>query len=154
MHFFAALITALLLAGTGTLAIILPDNFTIIEIVPFDRENLYKEAQDNPHVPLVNATLRCGRTYRVVAEKYHLEGEYWPGVSEDELRNAAAKGGLMTSWDFKSWEKDSCDSKASVTNSTVCVEKPAGWNATVSYRLLGSCAHSRAREQLWRFADV
>ena len=133
MHFFAALTTSLLLAVTGTLAIILPDNFTIIEIVPFDRENLYKEARGNPNVPLVNASLRCARDYKVVFEKYEITGEYWHGVSERQLKNAAKKGGAMTGWKFESWEKDSCDSGMMAANSTACPERPAGWRAKVSY---------------------
>ncbi|GAB7324208.1 hypothetical protein MBLNU13_g07568t1 [Cladosporium sp. NU13] len=129
MHFLTAPITTLLFTGTGTLAIILPDNFTIIEIVPFDRENLYKEARGNPNVPLINATLRCSRDYKWVYEKYEVTGEYWHGVSEKQLKNAAKKGGLMTGWEFESWEKDSCDSGMMATVSSECPEMPAGWRA-------------------------
>jgi len=139
MHFFTALITTLLLAGTGTLAIILPDNFTIIEIVPFDPEYLYKEAQGNPNVPLVNASIRCSRDYKVVLEKYEVIGEYWHGVSKKQIKDAAAKGGLMTGWKFESWEKDSCDSGMVGRNSTACPERAAGWRAKVSYRAFGRC---------------
>lgn len=133
MYFFTTLIATLLLAGTGTLAIILPDNFTIIEIVPFDPEYLYDEAKDNPNVPLVNASLRCARDYKVVLERYEVTGEYWHGVSKEQIKDAAKKGGLMTGWKFESWEENSCDSGMAVTSTSVCPERPAGWRAKVSY---------------------
>jgi len=133
MHLFTALITTLLLAGTGTQAIILPDNFTIIEIVPFDPEYLYKEAQGNPNVPLVNASLRCSRDYKFALEIYEVEGEYWHGVSKKQIKDVAKKGGLMTGWEFESWEENSCDSGMAVTSTSVCPNRPAGWRAKVSY---------------------
>ena len=149
MHFFTALITTLLLAGTGTLALILPDNFTIIEIVPIDSEYLYDEAKDNPHVPLVNATLRCGRQYYIFAEMYTLEGEYWDGVSEKEIKNAAKTGGLMTRWDFESWEKDSCVSGTVQTSHTTCPKRPAGWTAKVSFSFFSSLFKMPSNHSSW-----
>lgn len=130
MHFLTTLITTLLLARTSTLAIILPGNFTIIEVIPIDPEYMYDEAKDNPNVPLVNATLRCGRKYTPIFEDYTLEGEFWTGVSEKQLKNAAKQGGLMTKWKFESWGESECDPDITAENQT-CVHKNPGWRAKV-----------------------
>ena len=139
MHLLTTLSTTFLLASTSTLALILPENYTIIEVVPIEPEYLYKEAQGNPNVPLVNASIRCSLDYKVVLEKYEVIGEYWHGVSKKQIKDAAAKGGLMTGWKFESWEKDSCDSGMVGRNSTACPERAAGWRAKVSYRAFGRC---------------
>lgn len=136
MHFLTPLITNLLFASTSTRALKLPEGFSIIEVIPIDPEDMYKEAEGNPHVPLINATLRCGREYTPFCEGYELEGYGWAGVSEKQLKNAAKQGGLMSSWDFESWEENECDSREFVREPSKCPIRPAGWRATVSYRFL------------------
>jgi len=137
MHFLAALLTTFLLASTNTLALKLPDGYSIIEVIPIDPDDMYKEAKGNPNVPLINATLRCGREYTPVCEGYELEGYGWDGVSEEQLKHAAKQGGLMTFWDFESWEENSCDPREPVPyDLSQCPKRPAGWRAKVSYRIL------------------
>lgn len=132
MHFLTPLLTSLLLTSTSTLALILPGNYTIIEVVPIDPEYLYNEAKDNPNVPLIYATLRCGRKYTPIFEDYTLTGENWDGVSEEQLEHAAKQGGLMTKWDYTAWGESECDPDVKSENGT-CVHKNAGWRAKVSF---------------------
>lgn len=157
MHFPTTLITTLLLASTSTLAIKLPGNFTIIEAIPIDPEYMYDEAKDNPYVPLVNATLRCGRKYMLAFEDYTLEGEFWSGVSEKQLKNAAKQGGLMTKWKFESWPESACDPEITAENQT-CAHKNPGWRAKVrsvflflvcSFRML-STPNRVSESDLWQ----
>jgi hypothetical protein len=130
MHFLTALLTTLFLASSHTLALILPDNYTIIEIIPIEPKYMYKEAKGNPHVPLINATLRCGREYTPLYEIYTLTGENWDGVTEEQLKNAAKQGGLMTDWYYFSWKEDECILRESLID---CSKRPAGWKASVSF---------------------
>ena len=135
MHFLAALVTTLLLAGTSTLALKLPDNFTIIEAIPIAPEYLYDEAKGNPNVPLINATLTCGREYIPGVEGYLVEGYGWTGVTEKQIKNAASKGGKMTYWEFTRWEENECDWEIymATTPKWACPPRPAGWRASVSF---------------------
>jgi hypothetical protein len=129
MHFLTTLLTTLLLASSRTLALILPDNYTIIEVIPIDPEYMYKEAKGNPHVPLINATLRCGREYTPLYEIYTLVGAHWDGVSKEQLKWAAKQGGLMTDWDYFEFGENECIIRDSVMD---CSKRPAGWEASVS----------------------
>lgn len=130
MRFLTTLIATLLLASTSTLALKLPGNYTIIEVIPIEPEYMYNEAKDNPHVPLINATLRCGREFGLVYEIYTLIGYGWDGVTEQQLKHAAKQGGLMTKWYYFSWKKDECFVRESEVD---CSKKPAGWEASVSF---------------------
>jgi hypothetical protein len=135
MHFLAPILTTFLLASTSTQALKLPEGYSIIEVIPIDPEDMYKEAKGNPHVPLINATIRCGRNYNVFWEGYELEGYGWDGVSEKQLKNAAKQGGKMTFWEFESWEENSCDPREHVPyDLSQCPKRPAGWRAEVSYQ--------------------
>lgn len=129
MHLLTTLSTTFLLASTSTLALILPENYTIIEVVPIEPEYLYKEAQGNPHVPLIHATLTCGREYTPLYEIYTLVGAHWDGVSRDQLKWAAKQGGLMTDWDYFEFGENECFWR---DGGMECPIRPAGWEASVS----------------------
>jgi hypothetical protein len=108
MRFLSALITTFLLACTGTLALKLPEGYHVIEVIPIDPEYMYDEAKDNPNVPLINATLSCGRDYAVFFEGYDLEGYGWYGVSKEQIMKAAKAGGLSTGCSYEVWEYHEC----------------------------------------------
>ena len=148
MHFLTPLLTTLALASTSTQALKLPEGYSIIEVIPIDPEDMYKEAKGNPHVPLINATIRCGRNYQVLMEVYELEGYGWDGVSEKQLRKAADEGGVMTGWKFKSWGASDCDPDVDAENGT-CVRKEAGWKARVSLFFLFSECFNLATISSW-----
>lgn len=129
MHFLTSFTATLLLASSRTLALILPENYTIIEVVPIEPEYMYEEAQGNPHVPLIHATLTCGREYTPFYEIYTLVGAHWDGVSEEQLRWAAKQGGWMTRWHYFSFKENECFWR---DGEMECPIRPAGWEASVS----------------------
>jgi len=139
MHSLTALITTLLLVSTSTLALRLPEGFKIIEAVPFDRAYMYEEAKGNPNVPLILAKMTCERKYNVVFDDYTIVGHHWHGVTQEQLKETAKEGGLMTEWKFESWGEGEgnveCDKKTKLrfaaANQT-CTNKSAGWRAKVS----------------------
>ena len=135
MRLFAAILSTLLLATTGTLAqggLTLPNGYNFVEIHPVSPENQYHEAKGNPHIPLFNATLGCGKMEVLpMYTVYGLMGFGWDGVTEQMLKQAAKQGGLMKEWKFESWGDKECIMQPNGTE--VCTKTIPGWRATVSF---------------------
>lgn len=94
-------------------------------------EALSYHARENPHVPLLNATLDCRISRSVFWQEYWLRGYDWDGVTEDDIKHAASVPGLMTKWKFRWGEHRDCYIYGG--RNRECGDWRYGWEAKVSF---------------------
>jgi hypothetical protein len=144
MRLYAAAVPTMLiflLATTETLAqgaLRIPNGYRIVDISPVSLKNQYAEAKGNSHVPLFNATLACWTKYYGNWDTYIMRGLEWDGVTEQMIKRAASKGGLMTNWDFQSWGDEKCNLYGNGTKAST--KQVPGWYVVVSLPSRSMCS--------------
>jgi hypothetical protein len=110
----------------------LPKGYHITSLTDFGTE-ANSESRDNPHSPLLNATLTCYKDNHATLlwRNYELSRSGWYGVSEKAFKHAAANANAcMTRWKFKTWKVTDCFRNEDGTDE--CFENLPVWRATVS----------------------
>ena len=134
MRLLTILFFYLALAINSTFAKLpLPKGYWITAVTDLGDQKT-SESRDNPHAPLLNATLKCyfENHATLLWRKYDLWGSGWYGVSEKSIEYAAANANAcMTKWKFETWNTTYCDENDD------CVEDLPVWHATASpFRIL------------------
>jgi len=133
MHLIATVFFHLALLFSSTFAKIpVPEGYRIISVTDLGKEKT-NESKDNPHAPLLNATLSCYKENHasLLWRNYDLWGTGWYGVSEKSIKFACANANAcMTRWKFETWNTTLCHDNAD--GSEECVENLPVWHATVS----------------------
>lgn len=133
MHFIATVFLYLVLLFSSTFAEVpVPEGYRIVSVTDLGDEKT-NESKDNPHAPLLNATLSCYKENHATLlwRNYDLWGTGWYGVSEKSIKFACANANAcMTRWKFETWNTTLCHDNAD--GSEECVENLPVWHATVS----------------------
>jgi hypothetical protein len=123
MRVFAAVLSLLCVAIACSMpkppALRMPEGWHVTQAIPLDEDKMHRKAFNNPHAPLVNATLECMKTHYPLWKKHDIWAYDWPGVTEKMVRDCVS--GVVDSWEFQSWESSDCWA----SNSNVCqADKP------------------------------
>lgn len=133
MQLLAIIFFYLALRLSSTFAKIpVPEGYRIISVTDLGKEKT-NESKDNPHAPLLNATLSCYKENHATLlwRNYDLWGTGWYGVSEKSIKFAAANANAcITRWKFETWNTTLCHDNAD--GSEECEENLPVWHATVS----------------------
>jgi hypothetical protein len=164
MRFFATLFSLMAFVVTCSLAFDLkiPEGYWITEIHPISKEHQGQSSEDNPNVPLLNATMDCWKQYASLWYGYELNGFGWEGYGEKKIKATANQGpARMSKWRYWHWEKQLCGTH--LNNLTdYCVNVGPAWKATVSVLNLSTsgrwspraCAKANGDELQFRMTMV
>lgn len=123
-----AILFASLLAMTSVLADLpLPDGYWVSKVEPVPKEYQLDIAKENPHVPLLNATIDCSKAHYPFWKEIYILGNHWPGVTEKMVRSIVT--GAVTHWKWTSWERQKC---FPYQEGEYCTEDAPGFRLSVS----------------------